>query len=48
MKPNLDKFQFIILRKTGSHTLQISDVTIKSVSSVTLLAITIDSNLNFK
>ena len=48
MKANLDKFHFIILRNTGSHTLQIGDITIKSASSVTLLCITIDSNLNFK
>ena len=48
MKANLDKFHFIILGNTGSHTLQIGDITIKSASSVTLLCITIDSNLNFK
>ena len=48
MKANHDKFQFIILENTGSHTLQIGDVTTKSASSVTLLGITIDSKLNFK
>ena len=48
MKANLDKFQFIILGNTGSHTLKIDDITIKSASSVTLLGITIDSKLNFK
>ena len=48
MKANPDKFQFIILENTGSHTLQIGDITRKSVSSVTLLGITIDSKLNFK
>ena len=48
MKANPDKFQFIILRKTSSRTLQIGDITIKSASSVTLLGITIDSKLNFR
>ena len=48
MKPNPDKFQFIILGNTDSHTLQIGDITTKSILSVTLLCITIDSNLNFK
>ena len=48
MKANLDKFQFIILGNTGSHTLKIGDITIKSASYVTLLDITIDSTLNFK
>ena len=48
MKANPDKFQFIILGITGSRTLQIGDITIKSVSSVTLLGITINSKLNFK
>ena len=48
MKANPDKFQFIILGNTGSYTLKIGDITIKSVSSVTLLGITIDSKLNFK
>ena len=48
MKANLDKFQFIILGNTGSHTLKIGDITIRSASYVTLLGITIDSKLNFK
>ena len=48
MKANPDKFPFIILGNTDSHTSQIGDITIKSVSSVTLLGITIDSKLNFK
>ena len=48
MKANPDKFQFIILENTGSHTLKIGDITIKSASSVTLLGITVDSKLNFK
>ena len=48
MKPNPDKFQFIILGNTDSHTLQIGDITTKSILSVTLLCITIDSKLNFK
>ena len=43
-----DKFQFIILGNTSLHVLQIGGITIKSVSSVTLLVITIDSKLNFK
>ena len=37
-----------ILGNTGSHTFQIGDITKKSVSSVALLGITIDSKLNFK
>ena len=48
MKANLDKFQFIILGNKGSHKLQIRDITTKSISSVTLLGITIDSKLDFK
>ena len=44
MKANSDKFQFIILGNTGSHTLQIGYITIISASSVTLLGITIDQN----
>ena len=48
MKANSDKFQFIILGSTGSHTLKIGDITIKSASSVKLFGITIDSKLNFK
>ena len=33
---------------TGSHTLKIGDITIKSASYLTLLGITIDSKLNFR
>ena len=32
MKANPDKFQFITLGDKGSHTLQIVDITTKSVS----------------
>ena len=46
-KANPDKFKFIILGNTGSHTLKIRDITITSDSYVTLLGITIDSKLNF-
>ena len=46
VKANPDKFQFIILGNTGSHTLKIGDITIKLASYVTLLGITIDSKLN--
>ena len=48
MKAHSENFQFIILGKTGLHALQIGDITTKSVSSVTLLGITIDSKLDFK
>ena len=48
LKVNPDKFQFIILGNTDSHTLRIRDITIKSASSVTVLGITIHSKLNFK
>ena len=48
MKVNLDKFQFIILGNTDSHTMQIGDITTKSVSSLTLLGIATDSKLDFK
>ena len=48
MKAYPEKFQFSILENTDSHTLQIGDITTKSVSSVTLLGITIDSKLKFK
>ena len=48
MKANSDKFQFIIQGNTGSNTLKIGDITIKSASYVTLLGITIDSKFNFK
>ena len=43
-----DKFKLIILGNTESHTAQVGDITAKSVSSVTLIGITIDSKLNFK
>ena len=43
MNANPDKFQFIILGNTDSHTLKIRFITIKLASSVTLLGITIDS-----
>ena len=39
MKENPDKFHFIILGNTGSHTFKIGDITIKSASYVTLLGI---------
>ena len=42
MKAYPENFQFIILENTGSHALQIADITIKSISSVTLLGISID------
>ena len=48
MKANADKFQFFILGNQGSHTLQVSDITIKSAPSVTLLGIANDSKLNLK
>ena len=48
MKANPEKIQFILLWNTGSHTLEISDITTKSVPSVTLHGINIDSELNFK
>ena len=48
MKANPEKFQFILLWNTGSHKLQISDKTTKSVPSVTLSGISIDSEFNFK
>ena len=48
VKANPNEFQFIILGNTGSYTLQIGDITIKSASSVTLLGITVDSKLNLK
>ena len=47
MKTNADKFQFTIPGNTSSHKLQIGDITPKSVSSVTLLGVPIDSKLNF-
>ena len=48
MKANPDKFQFIILGNTESHTLQIGYIFVKSVASVTLLDIAIDFKRNFK
>ena len=48
MKAHAENYKFIILGNTGLHTLQMGDITTKSVSSVTLLGITIDSKLNFK
>ena len=48
IKAHPENVQFIILGNTGLHALQIGDITTKSVSSVTLLGITVDSKLNFK
>ena len=48
MKATPEKIQFILLWNTGSHTLEIGDITTKSVLSVTLRGVTIDSELNFK
>ena len=48
MKASPENFQFIILGNTGLHTLQIGDITTKSVLSATLLGITIDSKFDFK
>ena len=48
IKTNPDKLKFIILGNTGSHSLQMGNVTIKLASSVTLLGIAMDSKLNFK
>ena len=48
MKASPENFQFIFLGNTGLHTLQIGDITTKSVLSVTLLGITIDSKFDFK
>ena len=48
MKAHPENFQFIILGNAGLHTLETGDITTKSVSSVTLLGITIDSKLDFK
>ena len=48
LQTNPDKFQFITLGNTGSHKLQISNITIKSALSVALLSITFNSKLNFK
>ena len=46
MKAHPENFQFIILG--NKPALPVVDITTKSVSSVTLLGITIDSKLNFK
>ena len=43
-KQILKKIQFILLWNTGSHKLEIGDITTESVQS----GITIDSELNFK
>ena len=48
MKANPDRFQFIFLENTDSHTSKTGDIFAKSVLSVTLLGITINSKLNFK
>ena len=48
MKANPDKFQFIILGNTGSHTLQIGDTTTESVSSVTPLVLLLIQNWTLK
>ena len=48
MKANPEKSQFIILRNTDSHTLQIGDITTISVSSITPPGIAVDSKLKFK
>ena len=48
MKAHPENFQFIFLGNTGLHALQIGDITTKSISSVNLLGITIDSKLSFK
>ena len=48
VKVHPENCQFIILGNTGLHTLETGYITAKSVSSVTLLGITIDSKLDFK
>ena len=48
MKAHPENFQFIILGNASLHKLQTGDINTKSVSSVTLRGITIDSKLNFK
>ena len=42
MKAHPENFQFIILGNAGLNTLEIGDINIKPVFSVTLLGITID------
>ena len=48
MKVHTENFPFIIIGYIGLHRQQIFYITTKSVSSVALLGITIDSKLNFK
>ena len=48
MKTHPENFKFFILGSTGLHALQIGDITTKSLLSVALLGITIDSKLSFK
>ena len=48
VKAHPENFQYIILGNTGFHPLETGDITTKSVSSVTLLGIIIDSKLDFK
>ena len=48
MKTHPESFKFIILGSTGLHALQIGDIITKSLLSVGLLGITIDSKLSFK
>ena len=43
IKAHPENFQFVIVGNTGLHALQIGNITTKSVSSVTVLGITIDS-----
>ena len=50
LKANPDKFQFIVLGKTGSNgsfSLKINDIKIESTPTVLLLGITIDNKLKF-
>ena len=48
MKAHPENFQFIILGNADLHTSGTGDITTKSVSSVTLLGISIDSKLDLK
>ena len=48
MKVHTENFPFIIIGYIGLHRQQIFYITTKSVLSVALLGITIDSKLNFK
>ena len=48
MKAHPENFQFIILGNAGLPKLETGDITLESVQSVTLLGITIDSNVVFK